>query len=246
MPRQLKPLKVDEIYDARRGARIEIFYDRNKHDHFAQVGTKEIRDLELAKVRGRIATEIRDLDNITWMGVIVVNVLYRQPGSTHQVGKVTPDDRRQKEWETKLGLGFERVWIGRTPDNRLIEADWELAESRIPNFARDPDGMHMTEYTTKDERIDRAQRFFWHEKHGEFSPPCEAASQHITSYQDPYRRLYLPYDEALWLALHQLEAQLAVLIDRVLAMLSLENNAWQQLPEIMLRGLLPAQATPEE
>lgn len=199
MPRALKPLKVGDWsgydgYSGRSyGVKIELFYDRNKHDHFAKFGEAVLRHKDLDQLKRMLRDNIESWLDVTWVPVIHVKA-YDRAKATHR-------DRANRSG--RVFLEYERFWHGTLKSGGMRQLRWHwVSDIHLPDDEMPPPGVH---------EIAQAHNFHWddHYRKGPFTLPFVHAGGGYSSDLDGDRIVaWLPYSRELWLGLEALGEQI--------------------------------------
>lgn len=201
MARLLKPLKVGDWTSNRfyggnpYGITIELFYDRNRHDHFASYAGEEVRDASLAEVKKKLEERLPDWISVTWQAIVEVKVS----------APVTVEVRDRAQHAGRVSLEFSRYWIGRRQDGALRKLRWL--------WSADLDRRNVSVQVPGVEQLAQSESWRYYGD-GDFAPPCTRRTRGYGSQlhgSGDETTHYLPHTPDLWLGLEALgEAIIAV------------------------------------
>jgi len=130
MARTLKPMQVDEVKDHHKGVTVPIYYDRNKHDHFAEFMEVTYRDQDIEKLTRKMRDVIREFIKMEFVPVICI----KEETVTNNVDS------------KPYGIQVERVYLAKRPDGKWQYKMWE-GERDYPHSLKTPDDLYgITEY----------------------------------------------------------------------------------------------------
>jgi hypothetical protein len=225
MPREKKPIVVEQYHDKGRDITVDIGYNPNpgKNYHEATIRGETFTNTDLTAVRQWVIQRIADLYSVTWQGVIEVKF---EPAH----GRGT-----NLHYPNKIGLAFDRYWVGRLGSGKLRKARWGTEAERPMHWEAERTG----DDTPKDKRIEHSEDF---RRYGdaakvEFAPPMMERER----YGSTYNTYYYPYSDELWEGLGKVSAEIDRISESLKALLSVDGDAYLAIAAAGASALLSAE-----
>lgn len=114
MPRQLKPLQIDELDDDRTGECVTIFFDRNDHKFYGCIGGEEYRADTADACKRQLREVFKKYKGTNWEQFIFVDISNPDKEDNYS-------NWSRKEERAKMEFCFGRVEIAKSPSGKELE-----------------------------------------------------------------------------------------------------------------------------
>jgi hypothetical protein len=215
---------VKDIVHERSGVKVGLYLDKKALEFSANYGEKTYTNEDGNVVEEQVQNAIKASLELEWMPCI-------------QVTPFQSYHRDNEDKEASVGFALQRFYYAKMPggDAKYRKSSWELQESWRDRYTKDAPKVYLS-------RFDSSGDFFYYEDGNSpvpFNPPCTEGGNRS-------HRMYFVYDEALWLALVQVQAAIAKLHDQLdLLLTDAESRAkLVEYGQSLLVGLLPAGNNP--
>lgn len=112
MPRALKPYKVDEYRNNKKGVIVELFFDRDSKEFFATYAGKQLRKPSINELRAAMHAQVEATVKLVWIPMITID-------------RITPFGNSNGAF---VGFDIERQWIAQTLPGFWVSLLWETYE----------------------------------------------------------------------------------------------------------------------